>query len=240
MSSNTSVSSVLIFVSAILTVVPVVAKADGLVVDKVYHPYVDALEKEIEYRGIFQERQQSPEGPTQLHKLSFGGAIGQRWFAEAYVIGEKSSSGNFDVEGYELELKWQLTEQGEYSADWGLVFEYEKEQDVEEVSVGILTEREWGRWSGALNLFLIEEWGEGIDNEFESSVAAQVRYRYSPQFEPALELYSGQDFTGIGPVVMGKVNLGVRKSLGWEAGIIFGVDSDSTEQTFRFLLEYEF
>lgn len=240
MSSSVITPILFILASAALAGAPVKAKADGLVVDKVYHPYVDALEKEIEYRGVFQERQEALEGPAQLHKLSFGGAIGQRWFAEAYVVAERSNSGNFDIEGYELELKWQLTEQGEYSADWGLVFEYEKEQDIEEFSVGILTEREWGRWSGALNLFLIEEWGKGIEDEFESSVAAQVRYRYSPQFEPALELYSGQDFTGIGPVVMGKVNLGVRKSLGWEAGLIFGVDSDSTDQTFRFLLEYEF
>ena len=34
------------------------AQADGIVVDKVYHPYVDALEKEMEYRTVIQDEQE--------------------------------------------------------------------------------------------------------------------------------------------------------------------------------------
>jgi hypothetical protein len=39
---------------------------------------------------------------------------------------------------------------------------------------------------------------------------------------------------------MGNINIGTRKNLNWEAGVIFGADSGSPDQTFRFLLEYEF
>ncbi|MCH8265369.1 MAG: hypothetical protein IIC10_08220 [Proteobacteria bacterium] len=94
--------------------------------------------------------------------------------------------------------------------------------------------------SGTANLFLIQEWGDDIRNEFETAASLQFRYRYSRAFEPALEVYAGQDATGIGPVILGKLNLGIRKSLNWEAGVIFGADSGSPDQTFRLLLEFEF
>jgi hypothetical protein len=39
---------------------------------------------------------------------------------------------------------------------------------------------------------------------------------------------------------MGQVRLGGRRQLRWEAGAIFGVDSQSPDTTLRFLLEFEF
>jgi hypothetical protein len=177
-----------------------------------------------------------------LYRLAYGQAIGERWFAEVYVVGENSDEGNFGIEAYELELQRQLTEQGEYWADWGLLFELERERDLDiwEFSTGLLAEKEWGRWSGTANLFLLHEWGEDIADETETRLGLQARYRYSPAFEPAVELYSGQDTRGIGPAVMGQVRLGGRRQLRWEAGAIFGVDSQSPDTTLRFLLEFEF
>jgi hypothetical protein len=218
------------------------AHADGNVVDKVYHPYVDALESEIEFRSLFQDGQSEEDDYDQLHQLSFGRSFGQFLFGEVKIVGEKSSEGDFDFEAFELELKWQLTEQGEYSADWGMLFEYEQEfsEDVQELTVGVLAEKEFGRWSGAVNLLMIQEWGDDIADEFETAVALQARHRYSRSFEPALEFYAGQDSVGIGPVVLGSASVGNRKSLHWEAGVIFGLGNDSPDSTFRFLLEYEF
>tara|TARA_R110002110_G_scaffold376446_1_gene586296 strand:- start:48913 stop:49638 length:726 start_codon:yes stop_codon:yes gene_type:complete len=218
------------------------AMADGLSIDKIYHPYVDALEKELEYRSIYPEAQSRSENPAQIHKLSLGTSFSDRWFGEFYLVGEKDRRGNFELEAYELELKWQLSEQGEYFADWGLLFEYENETeaDIEEISVGILSEKEWGRWSGTANLHFIQEWGDDIDDEFETAFAWQSRYRYSQALEPGFEFYTGQTATGLGPLVQGAVNLGIRKNLHWEAGLIFGLDNKSPDQTFRFLLEYEF
>lgn len=221
---------------------PLTALADGNVVDKVYHPYVDALEKEFEYRSVFQQRQPGIENSKQVHQFSLGTSLGPRWFAEAKVVGAKAHSGNFDVDGFEFELKWQITEQGEYSADWGLLLEYEtrEELDAQEFVVGLLVEKEFGRWSGTANLKLIEEWGEDSGDEFESAVALQARYRYSRSFEPALELYAGQNSVDIGPAILGSAIVGVRKSVHWEAGLMFGLSNESPDTTFRVLLEFEF
>lgn len=229
-------------IAMLATGFPVAALADGLVIDKVYHPYVDAMETELEYRSIFQDEQKDLVTPSQVHQFAIGRSIGDRMFGELYAVGYKNRNRSLDLESIEAELKWQLTEQGEYAFDWGLMFEYENELDLnaQEFTTGILSEREFGRWSGTANLMLIYEWGNSIKDEFESVLAVQARYRMSQSFEPGIELYSGQNSRGLGPVVQGTINTGIRKKLHWETGVIFGLEEKSADTTLRFLLEYEF
>jgi len=218
------------------------ARADGVVIDKIYHPYVQPLEREIEARATLQNRQPGRPDNLQRYKLAYGMSLGEKWFAELYLIGRNSDAGSFDLEAYEVEALRQLTEQGEFWADWGVVFELEKERGVNawEFSTGVLAEKEWGRWSGTANLFLLHEWGSDIVDETETRLGLQARYRHSPAFEPAIEFYSGEDTRGIGPAALGQVRLGGGRKLGWEAGVIFGVGSRSPDTTLRLLLEFEF
>jgi hypothetical protein len=218
------------------------ALADGLAIDKVYHPYVDALESEVEYRLLAPKNETSLNWPRQIHQLSLGRSFGQRWFGEIYLKGEKNRGESFNIEAVELEFKKQLTEQGEYSFDAGLLLEYENEyeDDVQEISAALLLEREIGQWSLAANLFGIYEWGDELSDEFETALAVQARFRSSREFEPGMEFYAGQDTLGIGPVIQGTVSTGVRKSLHWEAGVIIGLKDETPDHTVRLLLEYEF
>ncbi|MCF7982154.1 MAG: hypothetical protein K9K86_09215 [Pseudomonadales bacterium] len=219
---------------------PVVA--DGAVIDKIYHPYVDALEQEVEYRMLFQDDQPGLSDDLQLHRLSYGHSIGARWFGEIYLVGVKSDDESFEVTAYELEAKWQLTEQGEFWADWGLLFEIEEETDLDiwEFSTGLLVEKEWGQWSSTANFIVTQEWGKDIEDELETALGVQLRYRYSRQLEPAVEIYKGEDTFALGPVLMGDINTGIRRNLHWETGFIFALDDKSPNQTVRLLLEYEF
>ena len=219
------------------------AYADGFAVDKVYHPYVQPLERELELRSLYRHSDDDEIDGGQTHRLGLGRSFTDRLFAEVYLIGEKEASGrSFALEAYEAELKWQLTEQGEYFADWGLLFELETERDddVWEYSTAVLVEKEFGRWSGTLNLAAVYEWGDDVSNEWESQLAGQLRYRYSQAFEPAIELYSGDSDKGVGPVALGDHRFANGDKLHWEAGVIIGLDSESPDQTFRALLEYEF
>ncbi|MCR8923013.1 hypothetical protein NO559_09525 [Dasania sp. GY-MA-18] len=216
------------------------ALADGLGVDKVYHPYVQPLEQEIELRFISAE----PEGEAssvQQYLLAYGQSLNEQWFAEVYLVAEKLAGDNLDLEAYELELKRQLTEQGEYSADYALLFELEKQknEDIWEFATALIVEKEWGRWSATLNAFIVSEWGDDIDDELESKLNLQARYRYSAAIEPALELYMSQDSKALGPVCMGQLRW-QKQRLNWEAGLIFGLDNETPDTTFRLLLEYEF
>jgi hypothetical protein len=225
-----------------LALMPMVSHADGFAVDKVYHPYVQPLERELELRSLILNDDDDTIDGTQVHRLGLGTSLNDRFFVEVYLIGEKESGGSLSLEAYELELKWQLTEQGEYFADWGLLFELENERDddIWEYSTAVLVEKEFGQWAGTVNLAAIYEWGDDIENEWESQIATQLRYRYSRYFEPAIEYYAGDSSKGLGPVALGDVRFAGARKLRWELGVIFGLDSESPDQTYRAMLEYEF
>ncbi len=214
----------------------------GILIDKIYHPYVNPMEQELEWRGIFQDHQPSTPDNAQLHRFAYGRSLSDRVFAEAYLVASKSSDTSFDIEAYELEFVWQLTEAGEFWADWGMLFEVEKEANLDkwEFTTGVLMEKERGRWSGTVNLFMLNKWGSDSTDNFEERLSLQARYRYSRGFEPAVEFYSGEDTVGLGPACQGQIKLDGNKKLNWEAGLIFGLGSSSPNQILRFLLDLEF
>lgn len=218
------------------------AVADGIVVDKIYHPYVEPMEQELEWRMVWQDSQPGRDDRQLLQRFAYGRAFAERWFGEAYVVTEQSARSSQEVEAVELEVLHQLTEQGEYWADWGMVVELEKYigADIWELGTGILAEKELGQWSVTGNLMVSQEWGSDIKDELESRLGLQARYRYSRGFEPALEFHSGEDTRALGPAMMGAINLGIRRNLRWQLGLLFGLDHDSPNQTVRAGVEYEF
>jgi hypothetical protein len=135
-----------------------------------------------------------------------------------------------------------LTDQGQYWADWGLLFELEKVHDSDqwEASTGLLFEKEFARTSLTLNALLIYEWGQFIRDEFESEFRLQYRYRWIPEIQPAIEIYTGEDFVGIGPAFMGVHRYQKQKQLKWELAFIAGLNGDRKDHTLRFAFEYEF
>ena len=222
----------------IILVVPALVSAE---VDKVYHPYVEAYKSEIEYRILYKNDDGAAQDGTQFHRLSFGHALTERFSLEAYVIGKNLPKESFSIDGYELEGKLQLTEQGEFWSDWGLLFELEHDTEQKKIETGIalLLEKEWGKWVGTVNLFAEYEFGRGVEDEIEGASRGQVRYRWARYFEPAIELYMDEQTRGIGPVFLGSQKIGVN-NLNWELGFIFGFNKKTANQNLRFLLDYEF
>jgi hypothetical protein len=227
----TSLSFLLSYASAV--------HADGVVVDKVYHPYVTANEQEVEWR-LFSHKESNNNKLAQ--RFAYGQSLTDDVMLEFYLVGERDVNDDFSLTSYELEARWMLTEQGEYWADWGLLFEIEKVQREKnwEVTSGLLVEKEFGRTSLTLNAFIIYEWGNTIISEFETEFSLQYRYRYLEQLQPAIELYSGENYLGIGPAFMGVQRFEGQKQLKWEVGFITGVDSRSKGHILRVAIEYEF
>jgi hypothetical protein len=222
-----------------MLLVTVPAHADGVVVDKVYHPYVLPNEQEFEWRLLSRK---NDDGNSLAQRIAYGHSLSETMTLETYLVGARDDTGNFDLDSYELEVRWMATEQGEYWADWGMLFEFEKTHKVDswELTSGILFEKEFGRTSVAMNAFLIYEWGNDIENEFEGEFRFQYRYRWMPQVQPAIELYAGEDYIGIGPALMGIQRFDGQKQLKWEAGFITGLNGDSKDHIFRIAVEYEF
>lgn len=115
--------------------------ADGNPVDKVYAPYVQPLEREIEWR-------MTDSDGRQIQRLGFGKSVNDRLFIEAYLIAEDNQHNDLRLEAFEVEALWQLTEQGEYAVDWGLITELERQRDENnwEIATGLIALKEWGKW----------------------------------------------------------------------------------------------
>jgi hypothetical protein len=187
------------------------------VVDKIYHPYVLPLEREFEWR--FMSRQ-NDSGNSLVQRLGYGQSISEHITLEGYIIGERDQSDDFGLIAIELEARWMITEQGQYWADWGALFELDKQHDED--------------------IWVEYEWGSVISSSFHTEFRLQYRYRFIPEVQPAIELYTGQEFVGIGPSFMGVHRYDRQKQLKWEVGFIAGLNGDRKDHTLRMSLEYEF
>ncbi len=223
----------------LLSMHSILVHADNFTVDKVYHPYVLPFEKEFEWR--FTSRQ-NDNGNVLLQRFAFGHAISEFVTLEGYIVASRDQSDNFGFEGFEIESRWMITEQGKYWADWGMLFEYEQIQgrDEREFTTGILMEKEFDRTSLTTNLMFVYEWGKDTENELEMEFKVKYRYRWRPQLQPAIEFYSAEGYVGVGPAFMGVHRYEGQKQLKWELGFIAGLNGDAKDHTLRFALEYEF
>lgn len=216
------------------------ALADGTAIGKVYLPYVNPLEKEVEYWSLLEH--DNPEYGTDVahHSVGFGSAVASSWFAEMVVT--YIDEPGFEVENYELEVRHQLTEQGEFDSDWGVMMELEKldGEDGWEMALGLLNTREWQRWQFTTNLFLIQEWGEDVNDELETALSFQSRYRLQPSLEPGIELFLGEDTRALGPMVTGLWRLSGADSLRWQVSLLFGSGDTTADENLKFELDYEF
>ncbi|MCT6699736.1 hypothetical protein [Rheinheimera sp. 4Y26] len=226
----------------LLLLCAVPAWADGRVVDKVYHPYVQPLEREFEYRFAYQKQAEHPDNNAMAQKLGYGFSIAERMAFEFYVIADRVSPEDYKLSGYELELRWMLTEQGQYSADWGMLFELERQNNSDnyEFTSGLLMEKEFGPTSLTLNGLLVYEWGQSLESELETEFRLQYRYRWLPAVQPAIEFYAGENYRGAGPSMMGVHKFSGLEQLKWEFAVIFAIDASTVNNTLRFALEYEF
>ncbi|GAC29393.1 hypothetical protein [Brumicola pallidula] len=208
-------------------------------VDKVYHPYVLPFEREFEWR--FSSRK-NDDGNELLQRIAYGQAISEYVTIEGYLVGERDADDNFGLHSYEIETRWMLTDQGQYWADWGALFELEKghEKDSWEFTTGLLAEKEFGRNSLTINLLVTQNWGDDTDEKLQGEFRLKYRYRWIPEIQPAIEIYSNRDFFGIGPAFMGIKRFEGQRQLKWELGFIAGLNGNSTDHTLRFALEMEF
>jgi len=209
-------------------------------INRVYHPYVEQHERELEYGFTLRDLD---HGQVLLNRAGAGYAWNDEIFTEVYLLTESITHEGEQIRGYEAELKWQITEQGEYWADWGLLLEAGTAKDISshEFSAGILWEKEFASsWVATANAIAEYEYGSESKGEGETALRTQLRYRYNIAFEPALEFYLDDQDRAAGPALMGTVKLSGRKQLRWELGLLFGLDADTPEFSLRGGIEFEF
>lgn len=227
-------------VNSVLFLMAVSAAQVHAEMNRVYHPYVEQNERELEYGFTLRDL-----GGDQvlLNRAGIGYAWNDKIFTEVYLLTESINHEGEQVRGYEVELKWQITEQGEYWADWGLLLEAGTAKDINshELAAGVLWEKELAsRWVATANAIAEYEYGGDITDEFETALRAQLRYRYSMAIEPAFEFYLDDQDWAAGPALMGTVKFSGRKQVRWELGLLFGLNEDTPESSLRGGIEFEF
>jgi hypothetical protein len=212
-------------------------------VDKVYSPLVEQGEVELEMRGLFVDDSDPSRDGAQKTKLGIGYGITPRIFIEGYLEFEKPPAGTYKLEAYEIEAKFQLSEQGRYFADFGLLSELEKIRGADEweMKIGPLIQKPIGNWMATLNLLGETKFGgdASASGEWELLGRAQIRYLSSPRFEPGLEYYGDDGTQALGPAVYGRIDLSGSK-IKWQAGWMFGFDAATADNTIRWQFEWEF
>jgi hypothetical protein len=227
---------------SIFFIINAVPTASANSVGKIDNPYVEQLENEIEYELIFQDDNRPQFADQQQHRLSYAQSISDRWSLEAGIVASNLPGEDLTVSGYELEARYQITEQGEFNNDWGIKFEMEQEtdNDVWELGATLIVLHEWKKWIGTANLAIVYESDPLIDNEIETELATQLRYRGSASFEPGIEFFKSQSSNAAGPSFSGRFRLGGGKKIFWSTAALRSFDSSKPDNTLRFSLEYEF
>jgi len=205
----------------------------------VYEPYVEYGEKEMELYMQYTDDSNDVIDGSQQYVLEFAHGIRPNLFVEAKVIFDKYSDSDLDTKAIGVEAIYQVTEQGQYIVDVGLLAEVVysiDDSEIEEVEFGPLLSHDFG--ASTLTANIIAEY-EREEKKIEGGLNLQWKWRYSSDMEPAVELYTNEYVTIAGPVLMGEIKTGQTK-LGYQVGWLAGIDNASPDNTFKLALEYEF
>jgi len=217
----------------------------------VYSPLVEQGERAIELRGHYDLDGNDALDGGQQYKLEFEWSPVARWRTELLVKAERAPGDGTKATEIAFENVFQLTEQGQYWADLGLLAEYAHSLEHggnDALELGLLAQKDVGRHGARLNLTFERELTGGADTEI--GYAWQYRYRLGERFEPGIEMYGGLGDVGdmgalndheqqFGPAFFGKLRT-TTGALKYEAGLLFGLNDQTPDATIRFLLEYEF
>ncbi len=248
---NLSTAAALILtVSAGLTLAPA---AQVHASDKIYSPYVEQGEFEVEFRGHVTNDKNPAKDRKQKHKLEIGYGVTSRWYTAIFGEWEKKPGEKLEYEATSWENIFQLTEQGQYSWDVGFYLEYEFAKGpnaADKIETKLLLEHPGQKFTHTANIILEREVGPNANNATEFEFYWRTKYRLKSTLEPAIELYSKFGELGntgnfndqkhmLGPVLLGKIPLGQKSKLKYEFGYLVGLSDSAPDGTWKAVLEYE-
>jgi len=222
--------------------------------DYVYMPTVEYGEREIDTKdGTYEE----PDGTRKtVYTLGLGYGATEYWFTELYLKREREGSEGLTL--VEWENKFQLTETGKYPVDVGLITEIEAPltdgHEPYEFKLGPLFQTEFGKVQLNGNLLFERKFGPNDDDDHydtEMGYQWQVKYRWKTTFEFGAQGFgemgkwndwkpSDQQSHRLGPAVFGKIGLGQRQAIKYNAAWLIGTTHESPDNNFRMQVEYEF
>jgi hypothetical protein len=221
--------------------------------DYVHVPNVEYGEREIDFKyGTAKPKDDS--GRETASSLGFGYGATQWWFTEAYVKYEKNPGDRTRYDAFEWENLFQLTEHNQYPVDVGFLTEIEVPRaraEGYELAFGPLFQGDAGdiRWNANLLFERVVRSEEAHVTELGYQL--QAKYALAPNFEVGAQAFgemgrwdrwapAHEQSHRAGPAIFGKVKLGGREAIRYNAAWLHGVSSAAPRDTFRVQAEYEF
>lgn len=220
--------------------------------DYVYTPGVEYGEREIDFKiGTAKTK---GEDRSSAASIGFGYGVTERWFTEIYAKYEREGGESTRFDAFEWENRLALTEQGRYPFDVGFVIELERPRDRTEgyeVRLGPLFQTDFDRWQLNLNVLLERHFRSEEASQTQLGYQWQVRYLSSGKVDLGVQGFgevgkwnhwasSSEQNHRLGPAIFGKVNLGGRHVIKYNAAVLFGLTSAAPDHTVRAQVEYEF
>ena len=247
--------------AALLTGAPLSARADF----HIFSPYeIDLGEIEFEHNGDAQFDRLPANSGAQSYTIEVGTGLTSWWQSEIELGFDRDPGFNASTFLQQLvtENTFQLTEPGQYFADFGFYFEYGqslptgRNASANEITFGPLIAKDIGRTTSTVNLFLTRQLGPDQETHgYDFSYAWQTRWNIWQLLSPAIEFYGDAGTIGqngkfsqqqflIGPVGVGSVNLnqiglGHAGKLKYELGWLVGATRATPNGTLRWRLELE-
>lgn len=219
------------------------ARGDDFVV---YSPYVVKGQSEVEFRSYsFSDSSNTLDG-ERGYAISVAHSFTDWWKPEIYLGEYQRQPGQgMELQAYEFENTFQLTDTGEYWADLGFLASYEYATQpgvVSTLEFGPLFEKRAGRFVHKLNLIWEKQIGGSADNVYEFRTAYSLSYQLHRWLAPGGEIYvrPHDNAYQIGPVLYGELVTSGGDELEYSAGIVLGVNPGAPDKTFILRLEYEF
>lgn len=212
----------------------------------VYPPYVSASQAEIEWRGYrATDARRDERGAAAEVSVAYG--VTAWWKPEIYVAKyvDSPQSGRRLI-GYELENTFQLTPQGKYPVDLGLLASYERNTAAgiaDAVEFGPLLAATRGRFTHVVNLIWEKEVGRHASRGYEFRYDYAGTYALSSLLRPGLEAYGrpADHAYQAGPIVAGEWRLPRSfNGIEYRAGVLVGLNASAPRQTWLLRMEYEF
>lgn len=222
--------------------------------DYIYTPTVEQGEKEIDFK--FGTARQQDGTRKAVSSLGFGYGATDYWFTEIYLKHEREGDGSLTLA--EWENKFQLTETGKYAVDMGLIVEVEAPlnngKEPWELKIGPLFQTEFNKLQLNGNVLFERKFGpKDADDRYVTEIGYQwqAKYRLKSEFEFGAQGFgemgewnhwenSNDQNHRFGPAVFGKLALGNKQAIKYNAAWLLGVSEAAPNNTFRMQVEYEF
>lgn len=221
--------------------------------DYVHTPVVEEGEREIDFKA---GTAKSRDGTRQTeYSVGLGLGVTDWWFTEVYAKWHKEPGDRHRFDAWEWENRFQLTETGKYPIDVGLLLEIERPQDRSEGY-----EYRWGpllqgditpEVQANLNLLFTKHIRSSEPSPTELGYEWQLKYRWRSTFEYGVQGFgnvghwdhwnpSSEQEHIVGPAVFGRIKVGERQAIKYNAGVLFGLNHAAPRNTVRMQVEYEF